>query len=129
MSHSTTGSARTRVGDHDEFRRTIPDMLRHRGRFRTNHSETFGTADDDRTDQYEQESAQIQRESHVEGILNRLDARERQVVTDSFGLTRGQEPLTLKQVGVVLGVTKERVRQLQCRAMGKLRIAARDSIE
>ena len=81
----------------------------------------FSTVEDARADQYEQESAQIQRESHVEGILKRLDERERQIVASRFGLTRGQEPLTLKQVGAAMGVTKERVRQIQSRAIGKLK--------
>ena len=108
------------------FARTIPDVLRHRDRFRTSHSEMFSTFEDARADPYEQESAQIQRESHVQGILKRLDEREREIVTSRFGLTRGQEPLTLKQVGAAMGVTKERVRQIQCRAMNKLRKAAEE---
>lgn len=106
------------------FARTIPDTFRHRDRFRTSHSEMLTTTEDVRADQYEQESAQIQRESHVQTILDRLDEREQQIVTRRFGLTRGQEPMTLKQVGAVMGVTKERVRQIQCRAMSKLRKAA-----
>ncbi|MGA2254355.1 MAG: sigma-70 family RNA polymerase sigma factor [Thermoguttaceae bacterium] len=108
------------------FARTVPDVLRQRGHFCTNHLETFSTAEDNRADQYEQESAQIERESQVAGILKRLDERERRIVTNRFGLTRGQEPLTLKQVGVALGVTKERVRQIQYRAMGKLKRAAEE---
>ena len=108
------------------FARTIPGVLRHRGRFCTSHSEMFSTVEDARADPYEQELAQIQRESHVQGILKRLDERERQVVTSRFGLTRGQEPMTLKQVGAAIGVTKERVRQIQCRAMNKLRKAAEE---
>jgi RNA polymerase primary sigma factor/RNA polymerase sigma factor len=79
-----------------------------------------------RANHYEQESAQIQRESHVQGILTRLDGREREIVTSRFGLTRGREPLTLKEVGAAMGITKERVRQLQFRATGKLRRAAEE---
>jgi RNA polymerase primary sigma factor/RNA polymerase sigma factor len=106
------------------FARSIPAVLRHRDRFVTSHSQVLGAAEDFRTDQYEQESAQIERESQVEGMLNRLDERERQIVTSRFGLTRGREPQTLYQVGAALGVTKERVRQLQTRAIHKLRMAA-----
>ena len=65
-----------------------------------------------------------ERELQVRGMLDRLDERERQIVTSRFGLTRGREPLTLIQVGTAMGVTKERVRQLQCRAINKLRMAA-----
>ena len=108
------------------FARAISAVFRHRDRFRTSHSEMFSTTEDPRADQYEQESAQILRESHVERILDRLDERERQIVTSRFGLTRGQEPLTLKQIGAAMGVTKERIRQIQCRAMSKLRKAAKE---
>ena len=59
-------------------------------------------------------------------LLDRLDQRERQIVTSRYGLTRGQEPLTLEQVGTAMGVTKERIRQIQCRAMNKLRKAAEE---
>jgi DNA-directed RNA polymerase sigma subunit (sigma70/sigma32) len=62
----------------------------------------------------------------VAGILKRLDERERQIVTSRFGLTSGRQPLTLNQVGAAMGVTKDRVRQIQCRAMDKLRMAAEE---
>lgn len=108
------------------FARTIPDENRHRDRFRTSHGEMFGTTEDARTDQYELESAQSQRESQVERILDRLDAREQQIIISRFGLNRGEEPLTLKQVGAVMGVTKERIRQIEARALSKLRRAAEE---
>ena len=108
------------------FARTIPNELRQKSRFCTSHAEMFESVEDVRADHNEQESAQIQRESRVQGILLRLDERERQIVVSRFGLTRGQEPLTLRQVGAVMGVTKERIRQIQCRAMSKLRMAAEE---
>ena len=112
------------------FARTIPAVFRHRDRFRTSFSELFSHTKDARTDQREHESAQILRESQVDRLLNRLDPRERQIVTSRFGLIRGQEPLTLKQIGAAMGVTKERIRQIQVRAMNKLIVAAKvDRIE
>ena len=108
------------------FSRTIPHALRHQGRFCTSDAEMFGTVVDSRSDPYVQESRQLQRESQVQEILKRLDERERQIVTSRFGLTGGEKPLTLQQLGVVLGVTKERVRQLQIRAITKLRRAANE---
>jgi len=112
------------------FSRTIADVLRHQGRFCTSHSEMLDIVQDARANHYQQESAQTQRESHVQAILTRLDEREREIVTSRFGLTRGREPLTLKERGAALGITKERVRQIQFRAMSKLRKAAEeDGIE
>ena len=108
------------------FARTIPDEHRHRDRYRTSHTDMFTATEDGRSDQYEQESAQFQRESQVEKILGRLDEREQQIIMSRFGLQRGHEPLTLKEVGAELGVTKERIRQIEARALNKLRKAAQE---
>ncbi len=108
------------------FARTIPDEHRHRDRFRTSHSEMFSSTEDARTDQYEQETDHLQRRSQIEKILTRLDEREQQIIIDRFGLTRGEEPRTLKQVGSSMGVTKERIRQIEARALNKLRRAAKE---
>ncbi len=108
------------------FARTIPDEHRHRDRFRTSHAELFTATEDDRADPFEEQAQQTQREAQVERILERLDEREQRIIVRRFGLRRGQEPLTLKQVGAELGVTKERIRQIEARALSKLRKAAEE---
>lgn len=112
------------------FARTIPDEHRYHDRFRTSQPELFTSAEDDRSDQVELETAQNQRESQVEKILGVLDEREQKIIVRRFGLQRGEEPLTLKQVGAELGVTKERIRQIEARALSKLRkVAEEEKIE
>ena len=108
------------------FARTIPEEFKHRDRFRTTADEMFTSQADNRTDQVEQESAQSQREQQIRSILSRLDDREQRIIINRFGLERGREPLTLKEVGAEMGVTKERVRQIEARAINKLRLAAQE---
>ena len=105
------------------FARTIPDEYKHHDRYRTSHDELFSARQDDRSDQYELETAQVLRKLQVDSILSHLDDREQRIIVRRFGLDPKQEPLTLKQVGQELGVTKERVRQIEARALNKLRVA------
>ena len=108
------------------FARTIPGELRHRDRFRTSHSEMFDATEEPRGDQFEQERAQALRETQIGKILERLDDREQKIIISRFGLDHGHEPLTLKEVGAEMGVTKERIRQIEARALDKLRLAAQE---
>jgi len=60
------------------------------------------------------------RREEIDGILGRLTSRERDVVRLRFGLDDGRTR-TLEEVGSALNVTRERVRQIELRAMKKLR--------
>lgn len=108
------------------FARTIPGETRHRDRFRTATYELFEGKEETRANPYMMETEQRKRESAVGKILSRLDEREQQIIISRFGLGRDIEPMTLKQVGEDMGVTKERVRQIEARALNKLRVAAHE---
>ena len=53
-------------------------------------------------------------------VLRSLTAREAEIIRMRFGLT-GQPPKTLEECAVVYGVTRERIRQIEARAMRKLK--------
>lgn len=57
-------------------------------------------------------------------LLEELDERERSIINNRFGLD-GAEPITLEEVGAKMGVTRERIRQLQNSALNKMRRAFR----
>ena len=105
----------------NNFSRSIPEGLRHRTRFRTDSSQLVTATPDVGTNQHELEAAQRSREIALDDILRQLNDREREIIICRFGLRRGNEPQTLQQVGDVLGVTKERIRQIEARALRKLR--------
>ncbi len=57
---------------------------------------------------------------NIENWLNQLSEKQREVVTRRFGL-HGHDVSTLEEVGNSIGVTRERVRQIQIEALRKLR--------
>jgi RNA polymerase sigma factor (sigma-70 family) len=57
---------------------------------------------------------------HVDHLLSRLDDRERRVVLAHYGL-ESDSPATYEQVGEKLGLSKQRVRQIERTALAKLR--------
>ena len=67
--------------------------------------------------------AELLRSVELQGALSSLSERMRHVLELRFGLT-GQAPKTLEEVGSSLGVTRERVRQLESRALRELQTVA-----
>ncbi|MCS7284340.1 MAG: RNA polymerase sigma factor RpoD/SigA [Hydrogenobacter thermophilus] len=59
-------------------------------------------------------------EKEIGDMLDRLPEKERRVIELRFGL-RGEEPRTLREIGDILNISRERVRQLETRALRKLR--------
>ena len=70
-----------------------------------------------------EQSAEQARGRELAGALEQLNPRMRRVLSLRFGLD-GSAPQTLEEVGSQLGITRERVRQLETRALRELRLAA-----
>ncbi|MFA5828731.1 MAG: RNA polymerase sigma factor RpoD [Candidatus Shapirobacteria bacterium] len=72
---------------------------------------------------YEETSKELLRES-IEEVLDSLDERESKVLSLRFGLM-GETPKTLEEVGKIFNVTRERIRQIEAKALRKLRHPSR----
>ena len=82
---------------------------------------SLGDMVEDRTEMTPEEAmnALVQQEE-VKELLETLGDRERQVIRLRYGLD-DEKPHTLEEIGEILGVTRERVRQIEARALEKLR--------
>ena len=58
--------------------------------------------------------------SHIDAVLSQLNERERKVLELRFGITDGK-PRTLEEIGRDLSLTRERIRQIERKALGRLR--------
>jgi len=61
----------------------------------------------------------------IEEALGSLKEREARVLRLYFGLDDGRDPMTLEEIGSLLGITRERVRQIKEKALVRLRHASR----
>jgi RNA polymerase sigma factor (sigma-70 family) len=106
------------------FARTIPDEKHRRERFVTGHEEVFEVAPDVRTDEHEMIATKDRATHNVNRMLEFLEPREREIIRMRAGLDNHAKGMTLEEIGQQFGITKERVRQLNARAMKKLRSLA-----
>ena len=112
------------------YARSIPAEYTRQDRFRTGNDEMFDYSTDDRRNPYEDQRTNEQQHNVIMSILQQLEDRERSIIIERFGLDDGTEPLTLEQVGERHGVTKERIRQIETRALQKIRkIASEEHLE
>ncbi|HEY0983201.1 MULTISPECIES: sigma-70 family RNA polymerase sigma factor [unclassified Schlesneria] len=108
------------------FARSIPAEYTQLERFRTGNEEVFHQASDPRSERLNEEVVNKRQHEALMQILSQLDPRERDIIVSRYGLKEGKPAQTLEQVGQKLGVTKERIRQLESRALQKLRKIAED---
>lgn len=95
------------------FLKSINDSERYKSLSRSNQGESF----------YEQDSfREIENNifrDEIGQIMDGLKPREQQVIRERYGLKDGREK-TLEEAGSMLGVTRERVRQIESKALKKL---------
>jgi RNA polymerase primary sigma factor len=63
-------------------------------------------------------------ENMIDDVLDQLTKREMRIIKLRFGL-HGEGPFTLQETGEQLGITRERVRQIQEKALAKMRSLTR----
>ena len=113
------------------FARTIPDERKRVERFRPGDFSLLALKQDHRTSPIQAERVGGERTAQVERFMSELNERERKIVEMRYGFgSVDSKPQTLRQVGQNMGVTKERVRQIEIRALEKMRrVAEEENLE
>lgn len=108
------------------FARGVPQQRRQRERFGSLDGRPLDLATNDRADVLVTEAEQASRQTRVRQMLEVLNDRERHIIISRFGLDERGAPVTCRELGDELGISKERIRQIELRALEKLRNAASD---
>lgn len=81
---------------------------------------TQQTVEDERAGSPEDEILKADLLARMKELLDQIDEREALILRLRYGLDPGKEPLTLKEIGRVVGLTRERVRQIERDTLAKL---------
>jgi RNA polymerase primary sigma factor len=105
-----------------DAQRVLVERAKRASRLKLEGGDDEGWSPDEAGDHHEGPDAALEaadERRHLLRRLDRLDDRERTIVSLRFGL-HGDDPMTLKEVGRRLGVTREWVRKIEARAVKKL---------
>jgi RNA polymerase sigma factor (sigma-70 family) len=102
------------------FARSVPRERYQLDRFATGHDEILDIAATMRTYDPNEVNLPELRES-IDAMLAQLTPRERTILIDHYGLDESGDAKTFDQLGHRLGISKERVRQIELQALKKLR--------
>lgn len=78
--------------------------------------------EDDKSNDPEEEAMKGDMHNEIEEILNTLTDREKDVIRMRFGLNPEEKIYTLEEVGNKIGLTRERIRQIENRALKQLKL-------
>ena len=102
------------------FARSVPKERYQLDRFSTGHDEVLDIAASLRSYDPSEDNPNEMRES-INAMLAHLTERERIILIDHYGLDQHNPSKTFDQLGKTLGISKERVRQIEIQALSKLR--------
>ncbi len=111
------------------FARTIPEQHLHHERYQTGWDEVLERAALPAAAEGVESDQLAAMRGTLERMLESLDLRERTILRQRYGLEGRHGAQTLEQIGQRLGVSKERIRQLESRAIAKLRASFANEVE
>ncbi len=103
------------------FARSVPEAITHSERYRTGQEEILASTRDLRVDDSAADSRREGLRARIAAVMESLEDRERLIVARHFGLQGADAPQTLDEIGRAFRISKERVRQIEIRALRKLR--------
>ncbi len=110
--------------------RLVGKKHRDHKRFVATDSTQFNYMENDLDPEFEQLRRFDEAKDATQRLLGELDARSREVLKLRYGLGRRKTPATLQEIGEQFGVSKERIRQIEIAALGKLtRIAQAEQLD
>jgi len=103
------------------FAHSVPEVKKRMDHYPTGYDELFAAAPDSRSDEHECLVQAEEAADRVHLLLQTLHPREQRIMRMRAGLDSIPRSMTLAEIGKVLGITRERVRQLHLRSMAKLK--------
>ncbi len=110
----------------NNYARSIPKEKKRMEFMQVSSDDIFLNKEEDREELLVLERREEEQDAKIAALFSILNYREEMVVKARFGLNSSREKLNLQVIGDKMGLTKERVRQIEAQALEKMRRAAFD---